>query len=341
MPTSTVLVTGGAGYIGSHTCVELLAAGYEVVVLDDLSNSSPEALRRVESIAGRTLTFVEGSINDPSTLRSVFSRFPLSAVVHFAGSKAVGESVEKPLLYFQNNVAGTVTLLQEMKAANCKKLVFSSSATVYGEAKVVPLKEEMPLGANNPYGRTKLFIEEMCRDLAHSDPSWHIVLLRYFNPIGAHASGRIGEDPKGIPNNLMPYITQVAIGRHPHVRIFGTDYDTPDGTAIRDYIHVVDLAEGHVAALQKIEGLAGCTAINLGTGHGYSVRQMVDAVSKAVGKEIPYQNVPRRPGDSPVTYSDPSRARDLLGWTAKKTLDDMCRDSWNWQQNNPNGYHQI
>lgn len=335
----TVLITGGAGYIGSHTCLELLKSGISIVVLDDLSNASRESLRRVEQLSGKEIPFIEGSITDRETLRALFRQHPISAVIHFAGSKAVGESVARPLLYYRNNIAGTTTLLEEMDAAGVKRLIFSSSATVYGDSPDVPFSEDQPLGnPNNPYGRTKRYIEEMCRDLAAADPAWHIALLRYFNPVGAHESGRIGEDPRGIPNNLMPFITQVAVGRRPSLSIFGSDYDTPDGTCVRDFIHVVDLAEGHVAALRHLEELPGCTAINLGTGVGYSVLEVVHAMEAAVGRPIPHQFAPRRPGDSPETFSNPSRAKELLQWVTRRTLADMCADSWRWQQQNPNGY---
>jgi UDP-glucose 4-epimerase len=335
-----ILVTGGAGYIGSHTCLELLAAGYRVIVLDDLSNASRESLRRVEALSGGAIIpFFEGSIADRLLLREIFSTNEISAVVHFAGSKAVGESVDQPLLYYRNNIAGTTTLLEEMARAKVKQFIFSSSATVYGDSPDVPFAEDQPLGKpNNPYGKTKLFIEEMCRDLAASDPSWSIILLRYFNPVGAHESGTIGEDPRGIPNNLMPYITQVAVGRREALAIFGSDYDTPDGTCVRDFIHVVDLAEGHVAALKNLQSLPGCTAINLGTGVGYSVLEVLHAMEAAVGRPIPYRYAPRRLGDSPKTFSDPTKAKHLLNWQTQRSLAQMCEDSWRWQENNPFGY---
>jgi UDP-glucose 4-epimerase len=336
----SILVTGGAGYIGSHTCLELLKSGFEIIVLDDLSNSSQESLRRVEELAGgKKISFIEGGIGDRSLLKHLFKTNSISAVIHFAGSKAVGESVACPLLYYRNNIAGTTTLLEEMAEAGVRRFIFSSSATVYGDSPNVPFAEDQPLGKpNNPYGKTKLFIEEMCRDLPVSDSSWHIVLLRYFNPVGAHESGIIGEDPRGIPNNLMPFITQVAVGRRNALSIYGSDYDTSDGTCVRDFIHVVDLAEGHVAALRKLEELPGCTAINLGTGVGYSVLDVLHAMEDAVGRPIPHQFSPRRPGDSPKTYSDPTKAKLLLDWQTCRSLATMCADSWRWQEKNPFGY---
>ncbi len=344
----SILVTGGAGYIGSHTCIELIKAGYSVVVLDDLSNSSREAICRIGGLVGQEVPFIEGSIADRSVLQHLFSNYQFSAVLHFAGSKAVGESVSHPLMYYRNNIGGTTVLLEEMARAGVKQLVFSSSATVYGDAPNPPFREDQPLGQpTNPYGKTKLFIEELCRDVAASDAQacggpdnnpWHIALLRYFNPVGAHESGRIGEDPRGTPNNLMPYITQVAVGRRPSLSIFGSDYDTPDGTCIRDFIHVVDLAEGHVAALKHLSAMPGCTAINLGTGVGYSVLDVVHAMEAAIGRPIPHTFAPRRPGDSAATVSDPSRAKAILGWATRRTLADMCTDAWRWQQANPQGY---
>jgi UDP-glucose 4-epimerase len=333
-----ILVTGGAGYIGSHTCVSLLEAGHRVVVVDNLDNSSEESLRRVQQIAGRPLEFHRVDLLDASALDKIFASTAIDAVIHFAGLKAVGESVAKPLRYYYNNLAGTVNLLQMMGAHGVKNLIFSSSATVYGDPQQVPITEDMPLGAVNPYGRTKLYIEEMCRDLCRAEPEWKIVLLRYFNPIGAHSSGRIGEDPRGIPNNLMPYVLQVAVGRRPLVSVFGNDYPTPDGTGIRDYIHVVDLAEGHLAALNSISGVQGCIAVNLGTGQGCSVMQVIEAASRAIGKPIPYQFAPRRPGDAAICYADAALARKLFGWEARRGLDEMCADSWRWQSANPQGY---
>ncbi|HWQ83832.1 MAG TPA: UDP-glucose 4-epimerase GalE [Anaerolineales bacterium] len=333
-----ILVTGGAGYIGSHTCVELLQAGYEVIVVDNLSNSKEEALRRVQEITGRTITFYRVDLLDKPGLEAVFSAHQIDSVIHFAGLKAVGESVSIPLRYYQNNITGTLNLCQIMQQYAVKKLVFSSSATVYGETNPSPLREDYPLSATNPYGRSKLMIEEILRDLHRSDPEWDIALLRYFNPVGAHSSGRIGEDPNGIPNNLLPYITQVAVGRLEQLAVFGNDYPTPDGTGVRDYIHVVDLAIGHLKALEKLAARPGAVAYNLGTGHGYSVLDVVNAFSKACGRPIPYRVTARRPGDVAVSVADPTRATQELGWQAQLDLDDMCTDSWRWQQQNPEGY---
>lgn len=332
-----ILVTGGAGYIGSHTCVELLEAGYQVVVLDNLSNSSEESLRRVQKITGKTLKFVEGDIRSLDNLEAVFSRYSIAAVIHFAGLKAVGESVAMPLHYYQNNVAGTLNLLQVMDRHNCRQLVFSSSATVYGDPASVPIRESFPLSAANPYGRSKLIIEDMLRDLQHSDERWSLALLRYFNPVGAHVSGLIGEDPRDIPNNLMPYITQVAVGKRERLSVFGGDYPTPDGTGVRDYIHVVDLAKGHIKALQALD-IPQLLTVNLGTGQGYSVLEMVAALAKASGREVPYEIVERRPGDVAQCYADPTLALELLDWRAELDLARMCEDSWRWQSNNPQGY---
>lgn len=337
MTEPLVLVTGGAGYIGSHTCVELLESGFRVLVLDNLSNSSRESLQRVERITGQSLEFVEGDIRSMDDLRTVFSRFRIESVVHFAGLKAVGESVEKPLLYYQNNVAGTLNLLQVMDEHDCRRLVFSSSATVYGDPASVPIREDFPLSATNPYGRSKLMIEEMLRDLVRSDSRWAIALLRYFNPVGAHESGLIGEDPRDIPNNLMPYITQVAVGMRDCLQVFGGDWPTPDGTGVRDYIHVVDLAKGHIKALQALDEPRLLT-VNLGTGQGYSVLDMVAALAEASGREIPYRIVERRPGDVAQCYADPALAQELLGWRAELDLQRMCADSWRWQSQNPQGY---
>ena len=328
-------MTGGAGYIGSHTCVELLEAGYEVTVYDNLSNASEEALRRVEKITGKTLSFVRGDIRDAEVLEKAIEGF--DAVIHFAGLKAVGESVEKPLEYYDNNVGGTVTLLEVMQKLGIKTIVFSSSATVYGDPDFLPLTESHPLRATNPYGRTKLMIEEILRDLFRSDPSWRISILRYFNPVGAHDSGLIGEDPQGIPNNLMPFISQVAVGRREALRVFGGDYPTSDGTGVRDYIHVVDLARGHLAALKALDA-PGCEAINLGTGRGYSVLEMVEAFERASGRKVPYGIVDRRPGDIAACYADPGKARETLGWNAEYGIDRMCEDTWRWQRMNPDGY---
>lgn len=335
---ATILVTGGAGYIGSHTCVELLAAGHVVIVVDSLVNSSVESLKRVRAISGREVTFHQVDCCDAPALARIFAAQPIDAVIHFAGLKAVGESVAQPLRYYHNNVTGTIHLLEAMQTAGVKRLVFSSSATVYGDPATVPIRENFPLSATNPYGQTKLSIEFILRDLATADPEWRICPLRYFNPVGAHSSGQIGEDPNGIPNNLMPYILQVAVGKRPHLSIFGGDYPTPDGTGIRDYIHVVDLARGHLAALERLESLAPYTPINLGTGTGSSVLDMVRAASAAAGREIPYQIVARRPGDVAASFADPDLARRLLGWQATLGLDDMCRDGWRWQQANPDGY---
>ncbi len=334
----TILVTGGAGYIGSHTCVELLQAGYPLVVLDNLSNSSAESLRRVRELAPGELTFVEGDIRDAATLDRLFADHDIGAVIHFAGLKAVGESASIPLSYYDNNVTGTVNLLEAMDRAGCRDIIFSSSATVYGAPASLPITEDFPLAATNPYGRTKLFIEEILRDVCAADPRWRAVLLRYFNPVGAHPSGRIGEDPRDIPNNLMPYIMQVAVGRLDRLRVFGDDYDTPDGTGVRDYIHVVDLARGHVAALAKMDAMPGCTAVNLGTGRGYSVLEVVAAAARACGRDIPHEVVARRPGDIAACWADPSLAGNLLGWKAELDLDRMCADHWRWQKANPAGY---
>ncbi len=333
-----VIVTGGAGYIGSHTCLELLQAGYQVTVIDNLCNSKQESLRRVQQITGKSLDFYHVDLLDLPALRQVFHRQPCDAVIHFAGLKAVGESVYRPWDYYHNNVAGTLNLCKVMAEYNIKALVFSSSATVYGDPAVVPIPEEAPLSATNPYGRTKLMIEDILRDLAIADTAWRIAILRYFNPIGAHPSGLIGEDPNGIPNNLVPYIAQVAVGKLPGLNIFGNDYPTPDGTGIRDYIHVVDLALGHLKALEKIEGITGTRAFNLGTGKGYSVLEVVNAFANACGKPIPYKFVSRRPGDIAICYSDPSRAHVELNWQAQRGLETMCADTWRWQIQNPDGY---
>ena len=333
-----ILLTGGAGYIGSHTYVELIAAGFKPVILDNYYNAKPEVLQRLKTITGQPVEFAEADVRDRTSLDAVFAKWPFSAVVHFAGLKAVGESVAKPLMYYDNNVTGTLTLLEAMQAAGVKKLVFSSSATVYGDPHAVPIKEDFPLSATNPYGRSRLMVEDILRDLYKSDNSWDLALLRYFNPVGAHASGLIGEDPQGIPNNLMPFIAQVAVGKREKLSVFGNDYPTPDGTGVRDYIHVVDLARGHVKALQKLAGKTGLMTVNLGTGVGYSVLDMVAAFSKACGKPIPYQIVDRRPGDIAACYAEPAFAREVLGWEAEKTLEDMCADGWKWQSGNPNGY---
>ncbi len=334
-----VLLTGGAGYIGSHTAVECLEAGHEVVVFDNLSNSSETSLERVAQIAGRRVEFVQGDIRDRAALRALFAKYAIDAVVHFAGLKAVGESVEKPLLYYDNNITGSIALFEVMAEAGVKSVVFSSSATVYGDPATVPITEDFPLSATNPYGRSKLFIEEMLRDVARADESWTIALLRYFNPVGAHASGLIGEDPRGIPNNLMPYIAQVAVGRRPHLNVFGGDYPTPDGTGVRDYIHVVDLARGHVAALNRLHHKSGGVHVwNLGTGRGVSVLEMVRAFEAASGKPVPYEIVARRPGDVAQCWADPARAARQPRSRAVYDLPRMCADAWRWQSGNPDGY---
>jgi UDP-glucose 4-epimerase len=333
-----ILVTGGAGYIGSHTCVELLQAGYDVAVVDNLSNSKEEALRRVEEIAGKRVAFHKVDLLDEAGLEAVFASSPVEAVVHFAGLKAVGESVAQPLRYYHNNVTGTLVLLKVMGAHGVKDIVFSSSCTVYGDPHKVPITEDFPLSTTNPYGHTKLIIEDILRDLYAADPSWNAALLRYFNPVGAHPSGRIGEDPNGIPNNLVPYIAQVAVGRLRQLSVFGGDYPTPDGTGVRDYIHVVDLAIGHIKALEKLRQKPGVVTYNLGTGKGCSVLEVVAAFERASGRKIPYQIVMRRPGDVALTYADPSKANRELGWRAERGLDEMCADVWRWQAGNPNGY---
>lgn len=333
-----ILLTGGAGYIGSHTCIELINSGYDVVIADNLSNSNVEVLNRIKTITGKDVKFYKADILDREALRKVFSENNIEAVIHFAGLKAVGESVAEPLKYYKNNISGTVVLCEVMNEFGCKRMVFSSSATVYGVAEKMPLTEDMPLGAINPYGRTKLFIEDILRDICVADKDWSVALLRYFNPIGAHESGLIGEDPKGIPNNLMPYITQVAVGRLEKLNVFGNDYDTTDGTGVRDYIHVVDLAKGHVKAVDYIKNTKGCDAINLGTGNGTSVLELVSAFEKASGVKVPYVIAPRRAGDPAKVYADASKAADLLGWKAEFGIERMCEDNWRWQHNNPNGY---
>ncbi len=346
--SKTILVTGGAGYIGSHTCVELLDNGFVVVVVDNLSNSKIESIRRVEKITGKSLYFHQVDIADRQALDDIFSKYKIDAVVHFAGLKAVGESCQLPLNYYQNNITGTLVLLETMMAYDVKNLVFSSSATVYGDPHTVPILETFPLQATNPYGRTKLFIEEILRDtsaadaLNHSPQPWKIAILRYFNPIGAHSSGLIGEDPNGIPNNLMPYLSQVAIGKLPVLSVFGNDYPTHDGTGVRDYIHVVDLAQGHIKALQYLlkqdvaDGL--CEPFNLGTGNGYSVLDMVNTFSQVTGQAVTYKITPRRPGDVAACYAAPGLAKDILHWTAKRDLQQMMIDTWRWQSSNPNGF---
>ncbi len=337
-----ILVTGGTGFIGSHTCVELLNAGYEVVIADNLYNSKAMVVDRIEQITGKRPAFYEVDVADREALTALFDREPIDAVIHFAGYKAVGESTRKPIEYYRNNLGSTLTLCDVMREHGCRKIVFSSSATVYGDPAFVPITEECPKGiTTNPYGETKSMQERILTDIWKADPAWRVMLLRYFNPIGAHESGLIGEDPKGIPNNLLPYVAQVASGKLEKVHVFGNDYDTPDGTGIRDYIHVVDLAKGHVKAIEGMERLEGVNIFNLGTGNGYSVLDIIHAFSKACGRELPYVIDPRRPGDIAVCYSDPTKARDVLGWTAEKDLEDMCRDGWRWQSSNPDGYVEV
>lgn len=334
-----VLVTGGAGYIGSHTCVELLQSGHDVVVVDNLCNSKSEALARVEQIAGRRLAgFHEIDVRDSAALRAVFGAYGVDAVIHFAALKAVGESVREPLEYYDNNIGGTIALTRAMTEAGVYRLVFSSSATVYGDPQSVPIAENSPAAPTNPYGRTKWMTEQVLSDVVASDPRWQVALLRYFNPVGAHRSGRIGEDPHGIPNNLMPYISQVAVGRLPLLQVFGGDYATPDGTGVRDYIHVVDLARGHVQAVERIDGLPGVTCLNLGTGRGYSVLEVIRSFEAASGRPVPYRIVDRRPGDIAACWADAGRAEKVLGWRPEHDLDAMCRDVWRWQTSNPEGY---
>ncbi|MCK9172393.1 MAG: UDP-glucose 4-epimerase GalE [Desulfuromonas thiophila] len=333
-----ILVTGGAGYIGSHCCVELLQAGHEVVVVDNLSNASAESLRRVERITGRGLWFEQADVRDATILQRLFAARRIDAVMHFAGLKAVGESVARPLDYYDNNVQGTLVLCRVMAAAGCHRLVFSSSATVYGMTARMPLDEQAPLQPANPYGRSKWMVELLLRDLAAADNRWRVALLRYFNPVGAHVSGLIGEDPRGVPNNLVPYIAQVAIGRRPRLQVFGADYATPDGTGVRDYIHVVDLARGHLSALRALEGPPGVLTVNLGTGRGYSVLEMVRAFERASGRPVPYDIVARRPGDTAICYADTRLAAERLGWRAELDIDRLCEDTWRWQKRNPCGY---
>ena len=333
-----IFVTGGAGYIGSHTCLELLQAGHDVTVYDNFCNSQPESLARVQRITGRSLRLIEGDIRDRAALDSALRGSGASAVVHFAGLKAVGESVEQPLAYYDNNVLGTLRLLEAMRACDVRQLVFSSSATVYGDPQRLPLTEDHPLSATNPYGRTKLVIEDMLRDLHRSDATWRIAILRYFNPVGAHASGLIGEDPQGVPNNLLPFVAQVAVGQREQVNVWGNDYDTPDGTGVRDYIHVVDLALGHLKALERLQAHAECRAVNLGTGTGYSVLEMIAAFAQACGRPVPYRIAPRRAGDIAACYADPAEAAEWLGWRATRDLQAMVADAWRWQSRNPTGY---
>ncbi|WP_308633952.1 UDP-glucose 4-epimerase GalE [Paenibacillus silvisoli] len=334
----SILLTGGAGFIGSHTCVELLHAGYDVIVVDNLSNSNPESLHRVQEIAGKPLRFYNVDLLDGDMLSSVFAKHDIEAVIHFAGYKSVEESVRNPLSYYHNNITGTLILADVMHKYHVKKFVFSSSATVYGYPAHVPVREEEALKATNPYGRTKQMIEDILRDLAAADPSWSIALLRYFNPVGAHPSGLIGEDPKGVPTNIMPYITQVAVGKLPALRVFGSDYPTADGTGVRDYIHVVDLARGHLKALERALHTEGIAAYNLGTGKGYSVLELVHTFEKIAGRQVPYELVNRRLGDVAVSYADPKKAEQELGWKAEKDLEAMCADAWRWQSGNPGGY---
>jgi len=336
---AAILITGGAGYIGSHTALELLNEGYDVVVYDNLCNSSKESIKRVEELTGKSIIFIQGDVMDEIALANVFKDHRIDAVIHCAALKAVGESVEKPLLYYHNNITGTLTLMKCMDEAGVKNIVFSSSATVYGTPEVIPITEECPKGqCTNPYGWTKSMMEQIMTDVQAAKPEWNVVLLRYFNPVGAHKSGCIGEDPQGIPNNLMPYISQVAVGKLEQLGVFGDDYDTPDGTGVRDYIHVVDLAIGHVKAIDKLFANPGLAIYNLGTGIGYSVFDMIHAFEKACNKKIPYQIKPRRAGDIAMCYADPKKAREELGWEAQRGLEEMCQDTWRWQSNNPNGY---
>ena len=337
----SILLTGGAGYIGSHTCVEMLNAGYDIVVVDNYSNSSPEALKRVKELTGKDFPIYEADVCDGEAMNALFDREKIEAVIHFAGYKAVGESVQKPLMYYRNNLDSTMTLLEVMRAHDVKRLVFSSSATVYGMQEKMPLTEDMPIGGClNPYGWTKCMIEQILFDVAKAESDWTMVLLRYFNPVGAHESGRIGENPNGIPNNLMPRITQAVIGKIPPIQVMGTDYPTPDGTCLRDYIHVVDLAKGHVCAIRYALEHTGAEAVNLGVSRGCSVREIIRAFEEATGEKVPCSDGPRRPGDAPVSYADASKALRLFGWKAEKSIVDMCRDSWRWQKQNPNGYDQ-
>jgi len=333
-----ILVTGGAGYIGSHTSILLVEAGYDIVIFDNFSNASLIAHKRVENIVGKKIPLFEGDIRNREDLDAVFTEYEITAVIHFAGLKAVGESVEEPLKYYDNNVTGTLTLCEAMQAHGCKSIIFSSSATVYGDPAYTPITEDFPLSATNPYGRSKLMIEEILRDLYLSDPAWQVVLLRYFNPVGAHISGDIGEDPSGIPNNLMPFIAQTAVGKRESLSVFGDDYDTIDGTGVRDYIHVMDLAEGHVKALKVLPAIDEVVTVNLGTGKGYSVLEMVKAFEDASGRSVPYHIAPRRAGDIATCYADATYAKELLGWEATRGIEEMCIDTWRWQSQNPDGY---
>lgn len=337
----TILITGGAGYIGSHTCLQILDAGYDIVVMDNFSNSQVESLNRIQTISGKKIPFIKADVRDKEALRAIFRDYTITAVIHFAGLKAVGESTEKPQLYYDNNVVGSLNLFEVMRESNVKNIVFSSSATVYGDPASVPIQEDFPLSATNPYGRTKLMVEDILRDLHAADNSWRVALLRYFNPIGAHSSGLIGEDPNGIPNNLLPYVAQVAVGRLAKLRIFGNDYATHDGTGVRDYIHVMDLADGHVAALNYLIKNEALLTLNLGTGIGYSVLDVVNAFSKVSGKDIPYEFLARRQGDVAINYADATEAKCRLNWVATRNLEEMCADTWKWQSNNPNGFNQM
>lgn len=340
MTAMNVLVTGGAGYIGSITCVQLIAAGCMPVIVDNLVNAKAAVIDRIERVAGRRPVFVQGDIRDAALLGRLLREHAIDAVIHFAGLKAVGESVQQPLAYYDSNVHGTLVLLQAMHAAGVRTLVFSSSATVYGEARHMPLAEDAPVAATNPYGRTKLMVEQMLADLVAADAAWSTTALRYFNPVGAHPSGLIGEDPQGMPNNLMPFLAQVAVGRRDRLSVFGRDYPTPDGTGVRDYIHVMDLADGHIAALRHGHGRPGRHVFNLGTGRGHSVLEMLAAFGRACARELPYEVLPRRPGDVASSWADPAHARAVLGWEATRSLDEMCTDTWRWQSNNPNGYEE-
>lgn len=335
----TILLTGGAGYIGSHTCVLLFQAGYNVVIIDNLSNSYIEVLNRIETISGKRPDFIEADIRNTSALDKIFTTYDIYAVIHFAGLKAVGESVEKPLLYYQNNVEGSLCLIEQMAKHNVKKIVFSSSATVYGDPASLPITEDFPLSTSNPYGKNKLMVEEILKDVSHADKDWHVILLRYFNPVGAHESGLIGEDPNGIPNNLMPYVAQVAIGKLPHINVFGNDYPTRDGSGVRDYIHVMDLASGHIKALDIIDEQQGCHVYNLGTGSGYSVLEVIKTFAEISGQDVPHKITARRAGDIAECYADPSLSKKILNWEAEFGLQEMIRDHWNWQRNNPKGYN--
>ena len=333
-----ILLTGGAGYIGSHTCIQLLQAGYDVVIIDNLCNSNISVLDRIETLAGRRPDFVQADIRDEKAVSALFTKYEIYAVIHFAGLKAVGESVEKPILYYRNGVEASICLFEQMNKHNVKKIVFSSSATVYGDPASLPITEDFPLSVTNPYGQNKLMVENILKDISYADKDWQVIILRYFNPVGAHESGLIGEDPNGIPNNLMPYVAQVAVGKLPYMNVFGDDYPTKDGSGVRDYIHVVDLASGHIKALDVINNNEGCQVYNLGTGKGYSVLEVIKTFEKISGKKIPFKIAPRREGDIAECYADPSLSKKILGWEAKFGMDEMIRDHWNWQSKNPNGY---